>query len=277
MSGAEARVSVLDRGLLFGDGVFETLRAYGGIVFRLERHLDRLRLSMEGLSLHWPFELRVVRREIDELLEAGGLADARIRLTVTGGMSDGRIRLARTNPPTVILHAEPLVPPSPETYRNGIDLAIARFRQPWHSPLARIKTIHRLEYLMAREEAIARNATDALILDDRGQVAEGSSSNLAFVLEGRVVTPSLDCPILPGVTREAMLEAARDCGLATEERVVTLDDLGRADEVLATATSWEVLAIRSVDGRPVGGGRPGPLTRRIHDAFRKLVIRETTA
>lgn len=232
---------------------------------------------MDGLSLRWPFEPRVVRREIDELLEARGLTEARVRLTVTGGLSDGRIRLARTNPPTVILHAEPLVIPSPEVYRDGIDLAIAAFRQPWHSPLARIKTIHRLEYLMAREEAIARNATDALILDDRGQIAEGSSSNLAFVIGGCVVTPSLDGPILPGVTREAMLEAARACGLTTEERIMPIEDLWRAEEVLATATSWEVLAVRSVDGRPVGGGGPGPLTRRIHEAFRELVTRETAA
>lgn len=232
---------------------------------------------MEGLRLHWPFELRVVRREIDELLAANALADARIRLTVTGGLSDGRIRLARSNPPTVIVTAEPLVPPTPEQYREGIALATASFRQPWHSPLARIKTTHRLEYLMAREEAMGRGAHDALILDDRGQVAEGSSSNLALIMNDRLATPSLDCPILPGVTREAALEAARACGLTVEERIVTLDDLARADEVLATATSWEILAVRALDGRPVGGGRPGPWTDRIHEAFRALVRSETAS
>ena len=273
-------VPALDRGLLFGDGVFETIRAYRGLIFRLDRHLDRLRRSMDGLELDWPFTHAGVLEALTELLTANGLAvgadepdprDARIRITVTGGLSDGRVRLARTAPPTVIMSAVPLAPPSGEEYERGISLATVRFRQPWNSPLARIKTIHRLEYLMAREEALRRGADDGLILDDRGQVAEGTASNIALVQGSVVVTPTLEGPILPGVTREAVLEAAAAAGFRVEERIVLPEELALADEVFATATSWEVLGVRAIDGRPIGGGVPGPTTRAIHEAFRRLV------
>jgi len=273
-------VPALDRGLLYGDGVFETIRAYRGVIFRLERHLDRLRRSMDGLELDWPFAPSGVLDVLTELLEINGLGatpdgtdpiDARIRITVTGGLSDGQIRLARTGHPTVIMSAGRLTPPSPEEYERGITLATTSFRQPWNSPLARIKTIHRLEYLMAREEARRRGADDGLILDDRGQVAEGTASNIALIRGSTLVTPTLEGPILPGVTREAVLEAAATAGFTVDERIVRPEELQAADEIFATSTSWEILAVRAIDGRPVGGGGRGPATLAIHDAFRRLV------
>jgi branched-chain amino acid aminotransferase len=233
---------------------------------------------MQALGLEWEASVERVRADLSELLLANGLAgdesDARIRLTVTGGLSDGRIRLARSHPPTVLMTAGRLVPPSDDEYERGIALATATFRQPWDAPLARIKTIHRLEYLMAREEALAAGADDGLLLDDRGHVAEGTASNVLLVAEGRVRTPSLDGPILAGVTREAVLEAAGRAGLPVEEGTVTVEALRSADEVFVTSTSWEVLAVRALDGEPVGGGRRGPQTKRIHAAFRDLVVRE---
>jgi branched-chain amino acid aminotransferase len=275
-------VPALDRGLLFGDGVFETLRAYGGVVFRLERHLERLRRSMDGLELRWEADDATIRTWIEELLVANDLGpasqvrrDARLRLTVTGGLSDGRIRLARANPPTVLISAEPLVPVTEAVHAAGIALATSEFRQPWASPLARIKTIHRLEYLMAREAALRRGADDGLILDDRGHVAEGTASNVALVTGSIVATPSLDGPILAGVTREAVLEAAVSAGFGVEERTVDPGEFRNADEAFATSTSWEVLAVRSIDGAAVGAGRRGPVTAAIHDSFRRLVAAET--
>lgn len=234
---------------------------------------------MDALGLDWSATPGEVGDALAELLDANDLArpdvDARIRLTVTGGLSDGRIRLARSHPPTVLMTAGPLLPPTPAEYARGIALATASFRQPWHSPLARIKTIHRLEYLMAREEALAAGADDGLLLDDRGHVAEGTASNIVLIEGDRVTTPSLEGPILPGVTREAALEAARDAGFRVEEGVVTVEALRGAAEVFATSTSWEVLAVRALDGTSIGGGRQGPGTARIHEAFRALVRRET--
>lgn len=273
-------VPALDRGILFGDGVFETIRAYRGFTFRLERHLDRLRRSMDGLELDWPFVPSAVRSAITDLLEINGLGpdfvgidpvDARIRITVTGGLSDGRIQLARAFPPTVIISAVRLTPPSPEEYERGIAMATTSFRQPWNSPLARIKTTHRLEYLLAREEARRLGADDGLILDDREQLAEGTASNIALIRGSTLVTPTLDGPILSGVTREAALEAATAAGFTIEERIVRPEEIEAADEVFATSTSWEILAVRSLDGRPIGGGTRGPATRAIHEAFRRLV------
>lgn len=282
MARADARVPALDRGLLFGDGVFETLRAYGGVIFRLERHLERLRRSMDGLELRWEVGDATIRSWIDELLAANNLGpdaserrDARLRLTVTGGLSDGRVRLARDNPPTVLISAEALVPVSDAVYAAGIALATSDFRQPWDSPLARIKTIHRLEYLMAREAALRRGADDGLILDDRGHVAEGTASNVAIVRGATVATPSLDGPILAGVTREAVLEAARSAGYGVEERTIEPDELRSAEEVFATSTSWEVLAVRAIDGVMVGDGKQGVVTAAIHASFRRLVAAET--
>lgn len=250
------------------------MRSYGGSVFRLGSHLERLDRSLRALQIDWPVEPVPVRREIDRLLQVNGLAEARIRLTITGGLSDGSLRLTRSNPPTVLLMAGPLRPTPKETYEQGIDLIISSFRQPWASPLARIKTIHRLEYLMAREEALREDAADALILDDRGNVAECSSSNIFLLLDGRLVTPPLDSPILPGVTREVTLEAAAAAGVPAVEGPVAESDLWRAVEIFVTATSYELLTVRAVNGRAVGSGRLGPVTARLHDAFREIVARE---
>ncbi len=269
-----ARISPYDRGLLLGDGVFETLRAYSGCVFRLDRHLDRLRTSLRGIRAEWTFSRDEVAAAMRELLQANSLSDARIRLTVTGGEFDGRLRLARSNPSTVLITAGPLTIPSPGEYARGIALRTASMRQPWNSPLARIKTIHRLEYLMAREEAIEQGADDALILDDRGGVAEGSACNVFLVTGKGVATPSLDGPILPGVTREAAIEAARAAGLSVEERFVPAEELASAEEIFVTATSWEVLSVNSVDGLNIRSGGRGPVTAAIHESFRKLVRSE---
>lgn len=274
---AEAAISPFDRGLLFGDGVFETMRTYGGRVFRFEQHLQRLARSMTALELNAAVPADPLRRLIDELLAAEGLAEGRLRLTVTGGAFDGQIRLKRSGPPTIFAFATPLVSPKTDDYRQGIDLVISGFRQPWASPLARIKTIHRLEYLMAREEALRQGATDALILDDRGGLCEGTSSNLFLIERGTLVTPSLDSPILPGVTRDAVIESARSIGVPVEERFIPLDELWTAAEVFVTATSWEVLPVRTVNGKVVGPGARGALTEKIHAAFRALVGAEMAA
>lgn len=271
---AEARISPFDRGLLFGDGVFETMRTYGGQVFRFGPHMERLRRSMAALELTSSAEPARLRELIDALLAAEGLSEGRLRLTVTGGAFDGQIRLKRSGPATVFAFATPLVTPRAEEYRNGIDLVLSGFRQPWGSPLARIKTIHRLEYLMAREEALRQGVSDALILDDRGGLCEGTSSNLFLIRRGVLVTPSLDSPILPGVTRDAVIEAARSVGIPVEERFIPLEELWDAAEVFVTATSWEVLPVRTVNGKVVGPGARGAVTEKIHAAFRALVAAE---
>lgn len=270
----DASISILDRGLLFGDGVFETMRTYGGHLFRLAQHMDRIGHSMSALGMTGRPDTADVGRWVATLREAEALPEARVRLTITGGPFDGQMRLRRSGPITTMLTAMPLTLPPAADYENGIALGLSPIRQPWGSPLARIKTTHRLEYLMAREEALGRGFQDALLLDDRGGLCESTSSNIFLVLGGRLATPSLDSPILPGVTRDAVLEAARQAGLEVEERFIPVEEIWRADEVFATATSWEVLSVRAIDGRTVGAGGRGPITARVHDAFRRVVAAE---
>lgn len=247
------------------------------MVFRLERHLERLRRSLETVGIKWPIVPDGIRRSIAGLLEANGLVDARIRFTITGGLFDGTIRLARMHPPTVLIMATPAYILSEDAYARGISLWVASFQQPWASVLARIKTIHRLEYLMAREEALANGGDDALILDDRGHLAECSSSNLFLIFGNRIVTPTLDGPILAGVTRETTLQVAAGAGFETEERQVLPGEIESADELFVTNTSVEVMTVRAVNGRPVGIGKRGPGTARLHAGFRSLVRQETAA
>jgi branched-chain amino acid aminotransferase len=241
----------------------------------LDRHLQRIKTSLQAIDLAWPVDADRIRGDISGLLEANGLRDARIRLTITGGPFDGSIRLRRSGPPTVVISASILRPPSAEDYARGVHMSVAAWRQAWSSPLARVKTIQRLEHLVAKEEALKKGAFDALILDDRGGLAEGTASNI-FIVEGdRVMTPSLEGPLLPGVTREAVLQVAREIDYEVQERFIPATEIWQAEEVFVTATSFEVLAVRAVDGRMIGNGVRGEATRGIHEAFRDLVRRET--
>jgi branched-chain amino acid aminotransferase len=194
---------------------------------------------------------------------------------VTGGLFDGAIRLRRTHPPNVVITAAPLVPLSPDVYERGIDLLVASIRQTWASPLARLKTIHRLEYLMAREEALENGADDALLLHDRGGIAECTSSNIFLFHDDRLSTPSLDCPILAGVTREVAIEAAHQCGFDVREGIISDGDLWSSSGIFVTATSTEILPVRAVNGRVVGGGARDRRIRQLHDVFRNIVRMET--
>lgn len=272
---SEAKIPVEDRAILFGDGAYETMRSYGGAFFRFPEHLRRLRHTLEGMRL----ELPVTEAEITEgalaLIRANGIADARLRLTVTGGEFGGEIRLRRTHPPNLIMTAIPLRTPPAGVYRDGVPVIVTPWRIHRESPLPRLKTVNRLLHLMAKEEALARGAWEALFLDEEDGLLEGTASNVFLIRDGVVLTPSLAGPLLAGVTRDAVLETAAAAGIPAREDRVTRRDLSRAEEVFLTSTTLELLPVRDVDGVPIGDGRPGPLTARLHAGYRALVTRET--
>ena len=272
---AEAMISVQDRALLFGDGAYETMRSYGGRFFRFPEHLRRLRFTLSGLRL----ELLTSDAEITEaalrLVEANRIPDARVRLTVTGGIFGGEIRLRRSHPPNVIMTAVPLVPPPPEAYRDGVTVVL--YRWPVHSktPLPHLKTVNRLPHLMAKEEALEHDAWEALFLDETGAILEGTATNVFFVREGALITPSLSGPLLAGVTRDVVLEAAHQLEIPTRETRVGADDAAQAEEAFLTSTTLELLPIRALDRHTIGSGVPGPLWARLHERYRDMVRRET--
>ncbi len=271
----EALIPAGDRGVLFGDGIFETVRAYGGKPFRMDRHLERLRagcreLRMEGVPSSEEIEKAVA--ELYKLNVASG--DAYVRITLTGGRFDGTRTLERADRPNVFILAKPFEGYPREFYERGMRMVVSRIRANESSPLCGIKSNNFLDNLLAKQEAKDRGADDAVMLNGGGFLAEGSSANLFMVRRGKAFTPDVSCGLLPGVTREAVLELCEDYGIACETGFLTLDDLLGADEAFLTVSTGEVVPVAEVEGTGIGFRCPGPITLRLSDAYRALVRKE---
>lgn len=271
----EAVVSVFDRGFLFGDGVFESMRAYHGRVFRLPRHLDRLARSaaiigMEGLPAAASLEAAVV-----ELLRSNRLEDARLRLTLTRGAGRPGDYVGAEGPPTLVISAAPFAGLAAAVVDSGVAVTVAARRAiPAECLDPAIKTTSRIASVLARREASRKGAFETLLLDAGGHLTEGTSSNLFVVAGQDLLTPAAPGGALPGVTRAAVLEVAAEAGLALRETDLPSTLLETSDEIFLTNTSWQVLPVVQVDGRRVGSGRPGPVTLDLLARYRELVRRE---
>lgn len=265
----EARVSVLDNGFTFGDAVYETLRTYGGRPFELGRHLARLRASAARLGFSIPEDDRGLEERLLALLARAANAESYIRLIVSRGVGDISYHFERMGRPTVVMVVKPFEPYPDAAYRDGIDVAVVDVRRNHPRALdPAIKSCNLLNNILAVREAQARGAEEALLLNDKDELAEGSSTNVFLVKGDTVVTPPLAAGILAGVTRDVLLGLLREQDIPCRETPVPVGDLGAADEAFLTSSTREVMPIRAVDGRPVGDGRPGPVTRRILAAFR---------
>ncbi|MBI3744437.1 MAG: aminotransferase class IV family protein [Chloroflexi bacterium] len=270
---AEARVSAFDHGLLYGHGVFETMRVYRGRVFRLRSHLDRLADGARILEISLPPH-DTLERAVASVLEANRLSDARIRLTVTAGEGPARPIVPAPGPPTILITWSPLATLDTTAWERGYRLCLASTRRHSASPLARIKATNYLENLLAHAEAVRQSADDAILLNERDDVTECCLSNLFIVRDKRVVTPSLDCGLLPGITRAAVLEVAAECRVNASEERVTMKQLVAADEVFVTNSIVEVEPVTAIDGKRIGDGTPGPVTRQMANEYQRLVARE---
>ncbi len=268
-----ARISPFDRGILYGYGLFETMRSYGGRVFSLDRHLARLMHSADKIGLDASLDPAALRQAIHKTLEANKLMDARIRLTVTAGEGERGLAPPTSGMLTIIVVAEELVLPPSQAYEDGISAAVVSVRRNSQSPLSGIKSIGYLDNLLAHSEAVAAGADEAILLNERGFVAECSTSNIFLVVEGRLFTPSAESGILPGVTREEVIELALNLGIAVEEEI-PLAQLLRANEAFLTNSIIEVMPIVEVDGKPIGTGKPGEVTKRLMAAYRELVLKQ---
>ncbi|MBI4285463.1 MAG: aminotransferase class IV [Chloroflexi bacterium] len=271
--GEQARVSVLDYGFLYGYGLFETMRAYGGRVFRLGRHLDRLERS--AVSLEIPVDTAELARAVAETVRANNLKEARIRITVSAGEGGMVPDLTTCSRPTVLVVARAYQPYPPTVYAKGYTAIFSTIRRNSQSPLPGLKSLSFLENVLARQEAKKAGANDAVFLNDRGFLAEASTSNIFLVAGGVLKTPGLSCGILPGVTREAVLELAGQMGIPCAEAEIKPEALLRADEAFLTNAIIEIMPLVAAGGTPVGSGRPGLVTRQLMAAYRRLVTAET--
>jgi branched-subunit amino acid aminotransferase/4-amino-4-deoxychorismate lyase len=271
----EARLSARDRGVLFGDGLFETVRAYGGKPFRMDRHLARLRRGCEELHLTLPLPDEEIEGAVGELYRLNvGEGDAYVRITVTGGLFDGSRNMERSAPPNFFILVEPYHGYPQEFYRRGMRLALAAARRNSTSPLPRLKSNNYLESLMAKQEARDREADEALFLNERGEVAEAASANIFWSKGGVLFTPAVGCGILPGITREAVLELCEADCIPCEQGSYDLDALLQAEESFLTVSTGEVVPVAEIEGRSLQGPCPGPVTSLLAHSYRELVRME---
>jgi branched-chain amino acid aminotransferase len=270
----EAKISLLDRGVLYGDGLFETMRAYGGRVFRLEAHLERLGSSAPVVRLMLPWTAAELSEAVRGVLAASGLGDAYLRLTVLRGEGPpGPAPVAGVSPHYFVI-ARPLKPYPERCYREGATAIMATTRQNEGSPLSRVKSTSYLNHVLAIGEARDAGADEALLLNNREELAEGATSNLFLVRGDTLLTPPVECGCLPGVTRAVVLERAPALGLTPQLRPLTLPDLLAADEAFLTNSLMEVMPLVRVGEHPIGAGRPGAVTARVAAEYRATVSRE---
>jgi branched-chain amino acid aminotransferase len=272
----EARLSPFDQGFLYGYGLFETMRAYNGHIFRLGSHLTRLRCSAESIGLTHSILTtdegkQSLKAACVATLEANGLKDARIRLTVTAGEGDMTPNPGACSSPTVLVTARDLAPLPPEKYEAGFKAAISALRRNSQSPLSRLKSTCYLENVLARTAARTAGYDEAIFLNEQGYLAEGSTTNVFLVSRGELITPCFESGVLPGITRDAVLEIARTLNIKGTERWVEPNELIEAQEAFLTNSILELMPLVSVEGRPIGTGKPGKLTGDLLFAYRKLV------
>ena len=270
----QAKISVFDRGFLYGDGLFETMRAYWGEVFRLGDHLDRLFRSAKEIELSFSYTRKELRNIIKRILKINNLSESYIRLTLSRGVSEPRLVSELKSSPTLVIVAREFKPLSPSEYRRGWRATIVRTRQNQASPLSRLKSLNFLNNILARKEAKAKRVDEGILLNTLGDVTEASTSNIFLVKRGILITPREESGLLPGITRGVILELATSLGLKVFDRRVSLDELMGAEEVFLTNSLIEVMPLIEIDGRQIGKGKPGPVTETIHKAYRDLVRRE---
>ncbi len=272
---SQARISVLDYGFLYGFGLFETMRAYEGQVFRLDSHLKRLVCAAEVLG--FPIRVTDLRNAVMATIQANQLGDARIRIAVSIGEGSMVPDPDTCKQPTVLILAEDYHPYPEQIYRKGFRAVISSIRRNSQSPLSRLKSANYLENMLARQEARAAGVNEALCLNEKGLLAEASMSNIFLVDDGMLRTPGKENGILPGITREVVLEMALQLGITTFEQDIRPNELSHIQEAFLTNSLIEIMPLTEIEAKPVGSGRPGPVTQQLMANYRKLVLASTTS
>jgi branched-chain amino acid aminotransferase len=269
----DAKISVYDHGLLYGDGVFEGLRSYGGKVFRLAEHLRRLWESAQAIRLQIPMPREALAQAVVDTLAANKITDGYIRLVVTRGAGTLGLDPNRTSDPQVIIITDSISLYPPELYEKGLEIVTVSVPRNHAAALSpRIKSLNYLNNILAKIEGLQAGCSEALMLNLQGEVAECTGDNIFLVRGGSLLTPPVDAGILEGVTREAVIELARGARIDVRETALTKHDVYIADECFLTGTAAEVIPVVKVDSRVIGSGEPGPITRDLIRRFHQLTL-----
>jgi branched-chain amino acid aminotransferase len=266
-----AKISVYDHGFLYGDGVFEGIRSYGGKVFRLAEHLDRLWDSAKAIWLEVPISKQQMAKAIEDTLAVNGIEDGYIRVVVTRGAGTLGLDPNRCSHPQVIVIADLISLYPDELYREGLEIVTVSVMRNHPAALSpRIKSLNYLNNILAKIEGLQAGCMEALMLNHKGEVAECTGDNLFLVRRQRLLTPPNEAGILEGITRDAVIGLARGMDIEVAEVPLTKHDVYIADECFLTGTAAEVVPVVKVDSRTIGEGVPGPITRELMTRFREL-------
>jgi len=266
-----AKVSVFDHGLLYGDGVFEGIRAYNGRVFKLKEHIDRLFCSAKAIMLQLPLTRAQISAATCETCRQNGLTDAYIRLVVTRGVGTLGLNPNRCKHPSVIVIADKIQLYPPEMYERGMAIVTVATTRNLHNAVnPAIKSLNYLNNILAKIEANIAGVEEAIMLNAEGYVAECTGDNIFIVKEGQMFTPPLSAGALYGITRGVVMGLAREAGLLVSEPNLTRYDLFNADECFLTGTGAELIPVTKIDGRMIGSGKPGPTTKRLVQSYHAL-------
>jgi branched-chain amino acid aminotransferase len=267
----DAKISVFDHGLLYGDGIFEGLRAYRGKVFRLQKHITRLYESAKAIWLEIPMSPERMSDAVNEAVRVNKIEDGYVRLVVTRGAGTLGIDPNRCSNPQVIIIADAISLYPPELYEKGLEIVTVSVQRNHPAALSpRIKSLNYLNNVLAKIEGLKAGCIEALMLNHKGEVAECTGDNIFIVRHSVLWTPPLEAGILEGITRDAVIEVAREAGIEVRELPMTKHDVYVADECFLTGSAAEVIPVVKVDDRTIGTGKPGPMTRDLEKRFRKL-------
>lgn len=265
----EAKVSVFDHGFLYGDGIFEGIRAYDGRVFRLTEHLERLYNSAKAIWMEIPISLKEMEEVVLEALRRNNLKDAYIRLVVSRGYGDLGLDPRKCPRPTVVCIADSITLYPNEVYTEGMKvISVSTRRNPPDTVPPQVKSLNYMASILAKISAAVQGYPEVVMLNKEGYVCEGSGDNIFIIKKGKLYTPAIHLGILPGITRNAVIDYARELGYEVEEGVFTLVDLYTADECFLTGTAAEIVPVVECDGRKIGIGKPGEHTWRLIEEFR---------
>jgi branched-chain amino acid aminotransferase len=274
---AEAKISVFDHGLLYGDGIFEGIRFYEGRVFRLTEHIERLYLSARALLLKMPWTLAEVCEATLETIRANGLKDGYIRLVVTRGVGDLGLNPYLCPTPSMFIIASGISLYPQELYENGLEVVTCSTRRPTPASLSpQVKSLNYLNNVMAKIEALKAGAKEGLMLNEQGYVAECTGDNVFIVKKGEVLTPPVSDGSLDGITRQVIFDLCAELGITIREVSMTRYDIYTAEESFLTGTAAETIPMVKLDEREIGDGKPGPISLRLIQAFGKKVRSEGT-
>jgi len=267
----EAVISVFDHGLLYGDGVFEGIRTYDGLVFRLKEHIDRLYKSADAIELKIPMTKTAMMEAIIETLQANKMKDAYIRLVVTRGVGDLGLDPRKCRVPTIFIITHKIALYPKEFYQKGLAIVTATTRRNFPQALdPRIKSLNYLNNILAKIDAIKSGTEEAIMLTYQDNVAECTGDNIFIVSKGELITPPVDVGALEGITRDAVISLAKKMDIPFYEKLLKMEDVYAASEVFLTGTAAEIIAVVKIDERQIADGRPGAMTLRLTDEFRKL-------